>query len=110
MSYKALLALQSAKGKFNKPIAYYEKGMMVLEIEKQELLNDIDKALENNEFEVWFQPQIYYIVCYKHGVGTGIDDYCGGRGNKGTGRYAFGIWLRADAGILFQQADSGREI
>lgn len=60
MSYKALLALQSCKGKYNKPIAYYQKGMMDAEIEQRELLNDVDNALQNDEFEVWFQPQVNY--------------------------------------------------
>ena len=60
MSYKALLALQSSKGKFNTPIAYYEKGMMDIELEHREFLNDVDSAIEHGEFEVWFQPQIDY--------------------------------------------------
>ena len=60
MSYKALLALQKTKGKFNKPIAYYEKDMMRVEIEQQEFLNELDRAIKNEELEVWFQPQINY--------------------------------------------------
>lgn len=60
MSYKALLALQSLKGKYNEPIAYYKEGMIDIEIEQQELLNRMDKAIENDEFEVWFQPQVNY--------------------------------------------------
>lgn len=60
MSYKALLALQSIKGNFSRKIAYYEKGMMQLEYERQELLKDMERALENDEFEVWFQPQVDY--------------------------------------------------
>ncbi len=60
MSYKALLALQTAKGKFDEPIAYYEKDMMDVEMQQQEFLNEIDGAIENEEFEVWFQPQVNY--------------------------------------------------
>ena len=29
--------------------------MMQLEYERQELLKDVERALENDEFEVWFQ-------------------------------------------------------
>ena len=58
MSYKALLALQSVKGSFTKNIAYYEKGMMNIEKEQQELLFDIQTALDEEQFEVWFQPQL----------------------------------------------------
>lgn len=60
MNYKALLALQTTKGKFDKPIAYYEKGMMDTEVEQQGLLNDVDRAVEKEEFQVWFQPQVNY--------------------------------------------------
>ena len=60
MSYKALLALQSIKGSQAQRIAYYEKGMMDKEREKGELLRDLERALNNREFEVWFQPQVNF--------------------------------------------------
>lgn len=60
MSYKALLALQSIKGSQAQRIAYYEKGMMDEEREKGELLHDLERAIGNGEFEVWFQPQVDY--------------------------------------------------
>ena len=69
MSYKALLALHALKEKANKGIGFYEKGMIDVELEKQELLNDFDEALKNNEFETWFQPQ----VNYKTGKITGAE-------------------------------------
>lgn len=68
MSYKALLALQSVKGSLSKKIAYYEKGMMAHEKEQQELLSDIETAIEEEQFEVWFQPQTDY--CAKNVVGA----------------------------------------
>ena len=57
MSYKALIALQSIKGNLTRKIAYYEKGMMAVEKEQQELLSDIQTAIDDEQFEVWFQPQ-----------------------------------------------------
>lgn len=60
MAYKALLALQDIKGDMNRTIAFYEKGMMVKETERLRLLSEIDNALENENFEVWFQPQVNY--------------------------------------------------
>ncbi len=60
MSYKALLALQSIKGSLTKQIAYYEQGMMAVELEQQELLADLQTAIETGQFEVWFQPQVDY--------------------------------------------------
>ncbi len=58
MSYKALLALQSIKGSQVRRIAYYEKGMMDEEREKGELLRDLQTAITDGQFEVWFQPQV----------------------------------------------------
>lgn len=60
MSYKALLAMQSIKGDMEKKIAYYEKGMLRQEQERLELLNDVEKGIAENQFEVWFQPQVDY--------------------------------------------------
>ena len=57
MSYKALLALQSIKGNLTRKIAYYEKGMMAVEKEQQELLSDIQTAIDDEQLEIWFQPQ-----------------------------------------------------
>ena len=60
MSYKAYLALESVKGNFQKNVAYYKKGMMAVEYEQCELLADIKSAVEQEQFEVWFQPQTDY--------------------------------------------------
>lgn len=60
MDYKAFLAMQSIKGNMRKDIAYYEIGMLRHEQEQMELLNDIDRAIREEEFEVWFQPQVKY--------------------------------------------------
>lgn len=60
MSYKAYLALESVKGNFQKNVAYYKKGMMTVEYEQCELLADIKSAVEQEQFEVWFQPQTDY--------------------------------------------------
>ena len=60
MSYKALLALQKIKGDTNLKIARYESSMLAAEKERLELLNDVNSAMENEYFEVWFQPQVDY--------------------------------------------------
>lgn len=60
MSYKALLALQSIKGNLTRQIAYYEKGMMAVEAESQELLSEVQDAIREGQFEVWFQPQMSF--------------------------------------------------
>lgn len=68
MSYKALLALQSIKGDFSQKIAYYKKGMAAVETGQQELLADVQNAMETGQFEVWFQPQVNYKKCCIVGV------------------------------------------
>lgn len=60
MSYKAQLALQSVKGDMSTPIAYYTRGLLQSTKEEQEMLREFDGAIQNKEFEVWFQPQINY--------------------------------------------------
>lgn len=60
MSYKALLAMQSLKGDMHRHIGYYEKGMLGAEQRRRELLGDIERAISEQEFEVWFQPQVDY--------------------------------------------------
>ncbi len=60
MSYKALLALQEIKGNSAKKISYYKVGMMAHEAQELTLLKSFDEALEEEQFEVWFQPQVNY--------------------------------------------------
>ena len=62
MMYKALLALQTIKGDMNNTVAFYESGMMKQEREKLILLKDVDSAIENDNFEIWFQPEIDYMT------------------------------------------------
>ena len=60
MIYKANLALETIKGDMNNTIAYYEDDMMKTERERLELLKSVDDAIANEDFEVWFQPQVDY--------------------------------------------------
>lgn len=83
MSYKALLALQSIKGSLSKHIAYYEKGMMATEAGQQELLADIQTAIDEEQFEVWFQPQLDFSE------------------NKIIGAEALVRWRHPERGLIF---------
>ena len=60
MSYRALLALQTIKGDMNKKIAYYKSEMLKKEQEHLQLLKGVESAIKNEQFEVWFQPQVDY--------------------------------------------------
>ncbi|MBE6914242.1 MAG: EAL domain-containing protein [Ruminococcaceae bacterium] len=61
MSYRAQLALQSIKGDYKHLIAYYEAPMLSQEIEIQNLLSDFETAIEQEQFQVFFQPQVDYM-------------------------------------------------
>lgn len=60
MSYKAHLALQSIKGDLSTHIAYYRKGLMESTKNQQELLSEVEKAVGQEQFEIWLQPQFDY--------------------------------------------------
>lgn len=60
MCDRALLALRSIKGSFTQRIAYYDDSLRQKMIEEMELSSAMVPALENGEFEVYFQPQYYY--------------------------------------------------
>lgn len=56
----SLSALLSIKGEFNLKFAYYSSEMSKMLRDEEELISDMIYALENNEFEVWLQPQFDY--------------------------------------------------
>lgn len=58
MCDRALLAQKTVKGSYETKIAWYDNHMRQALLEEQELLNDIERALQNNEFLVYFQPQV----------------------------------------------------
>ena len=57
MSHKASLALKSIKDDLSTHIAYYQKGLMEITKYQHDLLMEVDNAVKNNQFEVYFQPQ-----------------------------------------------------
>ena len=56
-SYRALLALQTIKGNRTQYVAYYTQGMSDRAHQARELLDDVERALEEEQLCVWFQPQ-----------------------------------------------------
>ncbi len=62
ISYKALLALQSAKSKYSEHIEYYTPKMQKDDEEQASLLNDLESSIRNGYFKVYFQPQIDYLT------------------------------------------------
>ena len=57
MLLRALLALQTIKGNRTQYVAYYTQGMSDRAHQARELLDDVERALEEEQLCVWFQPQ-----------------------------------------------------
>ena len=60
MIYKALLAQQTIRGDQTRRIAYYTADMGERSHRDHVLLSDVRTALDEDQFQVWFQPQFNY--------------------------------------------------
>lgn len=58
MYNRAYMALESIKGDLNKEIAYYHEEIRNKRIFETTTLDDLDRALLNNEFVIYLQPQL----------------------------------------------------
>ncbi len=62
MCDRALFALRSTKdGKIPERYAFYDKGMRALALEEQEIVNEINSAIEEGQIEVYYQPQMDFV-------------------------------------------------
>lgn len=57
MNDKAIIAAKKCKGKFDSYYNYYDKKIIEDMESAQILINRIDKAIENEEFQVYYQPK-----------------------------------------------------
>lgn len=57
MCDRANMALKNVKGSYKKMYAHYEETHRNILLEEQEIINDMNNALKNGEFEVYFQPK-----------------------------------------------------
>lgn len=55
---KAIMSLHYIKGDYEKKIAYYDELIDDKYLRQHQILNSLDKALSNHEFEIYLQPQI----------------------------------------------------
>ena len=78
----AKLAVDSIKGSFLHNIAYYKSSMGDTLVVNQELLNDLDRAFKNEEFQVYLQP--------KYNINN----------NRQTGAEALVRWFHPDKGMI----------
>ena len=68
MCDRALLALRSIKASYSTRMAYYDQSMRAALLEEQEIVSDMDKALEQGQFVVYLQPQFDYAAKTLHGA------------------------------------------
>lgn len=54
---RACLAKETVKGRFDKSIATYDESMRTALLRQQEIIGQMNHALESGQFEVWLQPQ-----------------------------------------------------
>lgn len=67
MCDRALLALKSIKGKYESRVAYYSEDMRQELIESQQIVNEMNTALDDGQFIIFIQPQFNYDTNRLHG-------------------------------------------
>lgn len=65
---RAFLAAKSCKGKFVQNIAYYDESMIENMRQEQFIINEVNKALAEEQFEVYLQPKINLITDRSYGA------------------------------------------
>lgn len=68
MCDRALLALRSIKSSYGTRVAYYDESMRDALMGEQEIINEMDRALEQDQFIVYLQPQYNYATNTLHGA------------------------------------------
>lgn len=58
MCDRARMAITSIKGSFHKRVAYYNDTLRDNIMHEQELITDLDRAIENGEIKMYLQPQM----------------------------------------------------
>ena len=53
----AVTACNKVRGDYQNPLMVYDENMRIREIRDQELLNDLDQAIEERQFQVFYQPK-----------------------------------------------------
>ncbi len=56
----ALIALRTIKGQYEEHYAWYREDMRSQIIEESRIAAEMENALEEGQFQVWFQPQVNY--------------------------------------------------
>lgn len=96
MCDRALLALRTVKDSYTKKISWYNEGLREKLMNEQALADEMEQALADNQFVIFFQP----LINYENGSLIGAE--------------ALVRWLHPKrgliqyAGILFWTANAGK--
>lgn len=65
---RASLAAKSCKGKFVQSLAYYDEKMIENMRQEQFIINEVNRAIEEEQFEVYLQPKINLVTDRSYGA------------------------------------------
>jgi diguanylate cyclase (GGDEF)-like protein len=65
---RAFLAAKNCKGNFTQNIAYYDDSMIENMRQEQFIINEVNKALEEEQFEVYLQPKVNLMTDRPYGA------------------------------------------
>lgn len=65
---RAFLAAKNCKGKFVESVSYYADSMIETMRQEQFVINEVNKALEEEQFEVYLQPKINLVKDKSYGA------------------------------------------
>ena len=65
---RAFLAAKNCKGKFVRNISYYEDSMIENMRQEQFIINEVNRALDEEQFEVYLQPKINLVTDRSYGA------------------------------------------
>lgn len=65
---RAFLAAKSCKGKFVQSIAYYDESMIEDMRQEQFIINEVNRAIAEEQFEVYLQPKINLVTDRSYGA------------------------------------------
>ena len=65
---RAFLAAKSCKGKFVQSIAYYNESMIEDMRQEQFIINEVNRAIDEEQFEVYLQPKINLVTDRSYGA------------------------------------------
>ena len=68
MHDRAFLVAKSCKGKFVQSIAYYNEGMIEDMRQEQFIINEVNRAIDEEQFEVYLQPKINLVTDRPYGA------------------------------------------